>query len=100
MSRSLMRAPRWFARVANIPERALITRPTNCRSPLRHSGDAHALKRTFASGEISPRVARRAGSVAAEGEGRIEHEARLRSGPRPVAGGGERPARGKNKMTE
>jgi len=64
------------------PRAALITRPTNCRSPLRHSGDAHALIHTLTSGEIS--VARHANSVAADREGRIEHKARLRGGPRLI----------------
>ena len=52
--------------------------------PLRYPGHAHALIHTLTSGEVSGMVARHAGSVAAEGEGRIEHKAHLRGGPRLV----------------
>ena len=66
------------------PERTFGRIPATSRSPLRHPGDAHALIHTLASGEVSRIVALCAAAEAAEGEGRIEHKAHLRGGPRLV----------------
>jgi hypothetical protein len=68
------------------------------RSPLRHSGLAHALVHTLSSGEISRIVTRHAGSEPTDSVSGIEGEARLCSSARLAELAGQRQGGGEKEM--